>query len=857
MKIKIQRLRGFVLLLVFVSLSATIAFSQTTKKTSVSSKTRKNPPSNTQSKKKATPGALFQNSSIINFTPGQIDTFQLESVQLVSFFQGMLNFLSDGSNSTRDKQTIITQSYLKIFWDPKVQIEDDLEQNRLVPLYKDVPAYLTDVSFFFRGATFTYTVQNASVLTNAAGQTYFKVTANRNIKGMTINGDSVNWNKVRYIEINYNDSMQQLKIVSIYTTKLNEREDMKVWWNGLPAEWKETFGKGRMVYDTLPLSHISSFRDSTATVYGNNVRVDSNRIYNEIFQVLGQKSIDLSNNKTITDLTPLGKLSSLTSVNVSNTQVSDLTPLRNLNNLEELDISGTKVSSLEPLKYASRIRVLKMAKTMISDFSLIQGFASLEILDLSNTPIDNLELLASLNGLTDLRFSGTRVSNLQTLSGLVSLEVVYLNETPVSDVTALKTLPKLQMIFCNGTNVKDLGPLGGLAELKRIYCDKSLVNRQEALQFMQKNPNVLVVFESEELIKWWMTVPAEWKKLFSYYTKLDDQPTIEQLHRLASIDSINITGRTTITTLAPLAILMDLRRLECANSGISDLKPLENLVDLTSINISSTKVSSVAPLEDMKNLQFLYMDNTLVSDLTPVSNIKSLQKIYADNSGVTLAEASKFADANPECLVVFQTYENTNWWKNLSEEWKQVFLDQVKFTGVPDKIMLQQIANIDKLIIKENVQITNLQPVLHLSRLKQLESSAPGISSLREIGTMKQLKVLRVTKNPVSDLVPISGLTGLQELDISNTLVEDLEPIQNLTNLEILKFSGTLVKNLKYISGMVSLQVLEMFNTRVSSLDVIEPMKDLKTLKIFKTKISEKKVARFRETHPGCEVVFY
>ena len=241
----------------------------------------------------------------------------------------------------------------------------------------------------------------------------------------------------------------------------------------------------------------------------------------------------------------------------------------------------------------------------------------------------------------------------------------------------------------------------------------------------------------------------------------------------------------------------------------------------------------------------------------PLAKIKSLKKIYADNSGVSLSGASQFADANPECLVIFQTYENTNWWKNLPEEWKQIFLSQMNFTGIPDKIQLQQIAFLDKLIISGNIQITDLQPVLHLSRLKQLEFTDTRISGLEVLQSMKQLKIIHMSKNPVSDLTPLSGLTGLQELDISNTQVEELEPIQNLTNLETLKFSGTLVKNLKYLSRMVNLKVVEMYNTRVSSLDVLEPMRDLTSLKIFNTKISEKKVAKFKTTHPGCEVIFY
>ena len=165
MKIKNRCTRGFIFLLLFLCLAS--AFAQTKKNPVSNAKptaTQKKSSSTPQTKKTSPQASLFQNQSIIKFTTGQIDTFQTESAQMVSFFQGMLNFLADGSNTVRDKQTIITQSYQKVFWDPKVQIEDDLDQNRAVPLYKDVTAYLTDVSFFFNGAKFLYTVQSYPLL---------------------------------------------------------------------------------------------------------------------------------------------------------------------------------------------------------------------------------------------------------------------------------------------------------------------------------------------------------------------------------------------------------------------------------------------------------------------------------------------------------------------------------------------------------------------------------------------------------------------------------------------------------------------------------------------------------------------
>ena len=312
-----------------------------------SSSGQNKPKHHPQPKKKATPTENVQNKTIIQFTPEQLEGFRQQSIEMVRFFEGTLNFLADKANLAKEKQTIITESYLKMFRDSKVQVEDDLDENRKVTLYKDIPAYLSDVNFFFKQAKFTYTVQDVAILTNDIGQTYFKVTANRNLTGVTVNGDSVNSNKVRYFEINYDDSRQQLMIVSIYTTKPNENDEMRNWWNRLSDGWKIAFGKDLRVNDTLTLDHLAEFDDSVAIVNGGKVKVDSIRVYNLLVQIIKQKEINISGNTSISSLDPLVKLSSLVSINISNTPVSDLTPLRNLNETEKLDCSGTLITTLE------------------------------------------------------------------------------------------------------------------------------------------------------------------------------------------------------------------------------------------------------------------------------------------------------------------------------------------------------------------------------------------------------------------------------------------------------------------------------------------------------------------------------
>jgi hypothetical protein len=794
---------------------------------------------------------------ITEFTPEQIEGFRTQCSGLVKFFEGTLNFLADKKNPVKEKMIIISDSYLKFFMDEKVQVEDDLDEKRMVTLYKDIPAYLSDVDFFFKGATFLYTVQDVSVLKNDIGQTYFKVTANRNLKGITVNQDSVNSNKVRYFEINYDDSKQELKIASIYTTKMNEKDDMRNWWNGLSENWKLIFGKDQQVDANVPLARVSSFNDTVAMVNGAPVKTDAGRFYELVLHIILSKEIDISGNASLTDLEPLAKLSSLKKVLILNTPVTSLMTLRNLNQLEELDISGTQVASLEPLRYSNHLRSLKMKKTPVLTLDVLSGLTALEILDFSGTGIDNLQPLSELTALKDLRFSDTRVSDLQPLSGLTNLEVLYFSHTPVANISSLKNLSNLSLVFFDNTGVTSLDVFENLPAIRKIYCDNARIDPERALQFMLKHPAVDLVFESDALAKWWESMPAEWKKVFNLYQKLDVSPSPEQLHHLITLDSLNINGRMAITSLDPVSKLSELRILECANTAVTSLDPLKDLLELTRINATNTKIPGVQPLSKLTNLSLLTIDFTGVNDISPLKNLKNLNFIYADNTGLTLAKANEFMDENPHCMVISRTYENNQWWSQLSQAWKDALLKYFGITGMPDKLQLQKIAGTEKLVINEDPGIISLQPVVNLSRLKELEISDTRVSGLEPLSRMTQLQVLRFPKNPVTQLDAISTLSNLQELDFSNTQVEDLLPIQNLLSLETLKFGGTPVKNLKYLQNLRKLKVLEFYNTKIGNLDVLEPMTGLKSLKIFNTRISEKRIAKFKMTHPGCEVVFY
>jgi len=787
----------------------------------------------------------------------KIDTFKLQVIPLVKFFESSLNFLADPRNAVNEKQTILSRSYLKWCWDEEVQIEDDLDENRLVPLYKDMPAYLSDVSFFFKSARFSYTVQDVSVEAGQNGLTYFRVTANRNLRGLNLDSDSVNSNRVRYIEMNFDSVRQQLKIVSVYTTKLNEKDDLRNWWNGLPAEWKTVLAKDMNLEGAMPMASIEHFNDSLAIVGGQPTPIMGSEFYGFLQQIVTSEIIDISGNSLISNLEPLNKLSALRDVNVSGTGVSDLMPLRNLNKLNILDLSHTAVTTLEPLRYCININQLRIRGTGISDLSVVPAFQTLNTLDIGGTKVNSLETVKELTGLKELRINNTSVKDLSPIAGLVNLEVLNISSTSLADLTALKGLRKLQILLADSTKITSLAPLDSLSMLQRVFCNNSGITQKEALRFLKKHPGASLVYASKELAAWWNGMTPEWRDLFHFYLKFDGEPTTEQLHQLALLDSINIAGRTSVKGLEPLSRLILLRNLQCQSTGITALDPLQELTELKVLNAVNTKISSLKPLTNIAGLEMLFIDNTQVADLSPLYGLSSLKFVYADNTPVDTPEADKFAGKNPGCMLVYQTIGNTDWWNGLSQAWKDALLLQVKGEGTPDKIGLQEIAGLSSVSVSENFQITDLSPLLHLSRLTELGISGTSVAKLDPVAKMTQLRTLRCTKNPLTDLTPVSGLRNLRELDFSNTQVEDLDALQNMTQLEVLRFSGTQVKNLKYLQKLVNLKVIEFYNTRVGNVDVLDGMNKLETVKMFNTKVSPKRVEKLKQAHPRCEIVFY
>jgi Leucine-rich repeat (LRR) protein len=768
---------------------------------------------------------------------------------IVAFLEYMLNTLGSSGTPTRDKEVLITESYAKIFRDSKVQIEDDLDEERVVVTNKDIVAYLKDVNFFFSNVRFEFTIDNIAKSTLPNGDQFFKVSVKRNLKGTTISGKPVNNSQPRFIEINFNPKEQDLRIVSMYTNGIDEKRTWRSWWTGLSYEWQTIFKKQVNVKDSASLGDIKT--------------------------IAAIESLDLSNNKMVRDISPLGQLSNLRSLNLSGTGVADLTPIRNLTELVNLDIAGTRVRDLSPLKYASKIQKLNISKTSISDITVVERMPDLQELDLSESSVVNLTALWQLTQVKTLYLQGNKISALGNMDKLAQLAELNLSRTHVQDLTPLRNLKQLRVLNLDSTRVNDLSPLKelemlvslqinftsitslmalkGLPRLEKIYCDQTSIKQEAADVFMAANPKVLVIFDSRDLQNWWKALTPEWQTLFRSSAHISPDPSKEELALIPMLDSINLSGRSSLRDLEPLRHLTKLQVVKASKTNIASLQSLQNHKEIVYLDICETNVSDLSVAKRFAKLKILKADKSKLMNLDGVE--LAAEKLYLDGTNLTDGQARSFLAKNPNCLLIYKTERLNNWWTTLSTEWKDILTQQLGSGKKPTTEQLHALIEREQLEIKGGA-ITNLNPLREFPQLKELSVSETALSTITPMSMLSSVRILRVTNSPIQQIDSVAFLERLEELDVSNTPLVDIYPVWRLKKLKKLNCAGTQIKRMDILEQLENLEYLDCSNTNVTKLNALDYL-PLKMLKCYNTKISDRTIENFRASHPNCQVMYY
>ncbi len=800
---------------------------------------------------------VAQGQTIKGYSADQLAELSIKVEDQVRFLEFLLNTVGNSQTSARDKDVIIRESYLKIFLDGKVQIEDDLVLDRKVVTNKDVSAYFKDIEFFYKNVEFKLKIREIKPGQKENGQIFFLASLDRTLTAVGLKGEKISNTKPRFIEVNLDEKSEELKIASIYTTKISRDDELKAWWTSLDADWKSYF-KSRFLLsktDTVELAKLYQFVAVDSLNLSGKSQIKHLRPLSELRDL---KFLDISQT-AIEDLAPISNVTFLESLNLSNTPTSAIKFIKYSDRLRYLDISNTKIEDISELVNLTNLQALKVEKTPIQSFAVLNQFKSLQELNLNESGFNNMENLKELSSLESLFLSKNTILNFSLLSQLTALTMLDLSDTNFEDLAPLSSLTKLvQLDITACKELSDLSPLNSLASLKKIAADETKLSTEDATLFVQNNPNILLIHHVKDLQSWWESLSMAWKQaLIKINPSLElDKPGIEVLTQTLNLPSLNLDD-SEIESLMPVVRFVALTSLSLSNNVLIDnLLPLQEVKTLQLVTAKNTSIQDASPLKENVLLKRIDLEASPIVSIAALSGLTELNYLNVNGSQVKEVEFPDFLQRRPDVSIIYRSDSLTSWWEGLNEDWKQVLSEKFKLTSSPTTDELHQLTAVSSLSL-ERVPFTSLEPLTIFNNLRKLtvfDSPTLVLSPLRQL---TKLTSLTLSQMPAIDYLPIAGLIELEELDLSNTGIEGVAALIKLTNLKKLNLSGTNIKSLKGIETLRKLEELDIASTNLRSLKALEDIMGLKKLTCFNTRLTPRIVDSFKESFPKCEVRFY
>ncbi len=786
---------------------------------------------------------LFLNTSLCSQETKEDDHVE-EVRSLTLFFEFMLNSIGSENTPQTDKETIINESFSKAFESELVQIEDDLLEERRVITNKDVQAYLRDVDFFFQHITFQFDSLEIALSEKPSGESFYLVAYESNMNGTTLEGNPIKRSENRFLEVNIDQTSGELKIASVYTSKVSREQELKEWYANLSFGWINVFDQ-YVSYDSITTEVLFKMADI------DSINLSNNQFLSNIRPLAALKNLQYLNisNTKIEDLSPVRYAKSIKTIIADNTPIEEISVLQYLDEIRYLSFRNANLERIEPIKNLSRLESLDLSETGIIDFHPLSDLSNLKYLNLGGTDFNKIELLKNVQSLQYLNVSRSKITDLNSISELRFLETLDASGTGLESLNGLEKHPTLRLLNISDTFVDSLEPVEDVKRLEKIEADLSDIPPDAASMFMDKHPSVVVIVNSKELQSWWENLPASWKSKFSVYHE-SPSPSNEELLRMTKMDSLDVSDLRA-NNLQPLVEMRKLKFLNISNSSFDSFDFTANMSDLQALIAENTSAKSTQGLEKNVQLQSINLKNSLIEEIGSIQSLNKVNYLNLDYTSIPKRTIKELIQSKTDVLVIWRTTELKDWWNALDPVWKDAF----KLSN-PSVEELHRLTHRRSLSISD-VPIRDFSALSAFIQLQELTLDKAGVLSFSGLSDHTELRKISCTNGPLQSVKGLNGLTQIEELNISNTPIENLEDIVTTSSIKTLNCSGTNIKKLNGIEPIETIEYIDISNTRVFRLDRLEGMRNLKELVCYNTKLREFEVAKYKEKFPSVKVIYY
>ena len=436
------------------------------------------------------------------------------------------------------------------------------------------------------------------------------------------------------------------------------------------TELTDLLVQGNDISDISALSYVNGSGETVSTAPNLKRLTLSRKLNSSNTEAMNAEPIGLMKNLNVlwlanngmTDLTPIGKCSLLTTLDLSNNNISapnanndglaplsnlqsliclmlddnDITTvrsLRKLTNLQELSLSNNKIGSVDALSPLTSLTYLDIDGNKLTAFNA-GTFKNLYCLYLENNNIEQLVSVGDLKNLYQLRLSYNNISNPDTYAEISKLNNLYylsLSGNKIGSLSFLKDLTGLQQLEMDNA---------AIYQYYNVVNDKGEEEIKDNLDYLSGLTNLKILDISQN----------------------NDITSITALGSLTNLNALYMDG-IHLDYWSPLSRMTGLKYLSMQNSGVTDFDFASSLTGLRYFNASGhsspkidfncfrywenieqmyldsavecTPVNMITGLSNATNIKMLSLRNIKVNNIENLPDMDNLSYMNLQNTGIT------------------------------------------------------------------------------------------------------------------------------------------------------------------------------------------------------------------------------
>lgn len=202
------------------------------------------------------------------------------------------------------------------------------------------------------------------------------------------------------------------------------------------------------------------------------IYLDWNNISN--MSVLGKFStltkISASGNK-VSDISFLNTLNNLQNINFSNNNISNIDVISNLTNIKYLYLDNNQIQNISALSNLNNLREISIAGNQITDAGIITKLASIENIDISRNNISTIANFSNNTTIEKINLNYNQLVSLQGIENITNLEILSASNNRITDISYLSNLSKLYNLNLNKNEITDISVFTNNSVIEYLYLD--------------------------------------------------------------------------------------------------------------------------------------------------------------------------------------------------------------------------------------------------------------------------------------------------------------------------------------------------------------------------------------------------